>query len=97
MDNRLSEGLFLVNRAALVKGNMRSPAVCTFKFPTFRFGAIFVRICFSTNNTLLVLATVLCLLPKTLALKTLLDQGLITEFLYLVNDACFLTYKAITN
>ena len=90
----LSEGLFLVNRTAPVRGNMKSPTVCTFRLPTIFSGGNFCE------NVLLhrqYTDTVLCRGSETFPLETLLDRGLITKFLYLANDACFLSCKTITN
>ena len=39
--------------------------------------------------------TILCLVPKTLALKTLLYRGRYSKFLDLENYACFLAYKSL--
>ena len=49
---------------------------------------------FTTHNTFLFFGTILCLVPKTLALKTLLDRGRYSKFPDLENYACFLAYKS---
>ena len=53
-----------------------------------------MRMCFTTHNTFWFFGAVWCLVPKTLALETLLDQGRCPKFLDLENYACFLAYKS---
>ena len=47
---------------------------------------------FTTHNTFLFFSAILCLVPETLALETLLDRGCYFKFLDLENYACFLAY-----
>ena len=47
---------------------------------------------FTTHNTFLFFSTILCLVPKTLALETLLDRGCYSKFLDLENSNCFLAH-----
>ena len=44
---------------------------------------------FTTHNTFLFFSAILCLVPETLALETLLDRGCYSKFLDLENYACF--------
>ena len=52
-----------------------------------------MRMSFTTRNTFLVFGIVWCLVPKTLALKTLKDRGCCFKFFDPENYACFLTYE----
>ena len=90
----LPEGLILVSRTAFAVGDMRSPTISTFWFPFFFVRAVFMRMCFTTHNTFWFFGAVWCLVPKTLALETLLDRGHCPKFLDLENYACFLAYKS---
>ena len=42
---------------------------------------VFVWMSFTTHNTFLFFSTILCLVPETLALETLLDRGCYSKFL----------------
>ena len=44
---------------------------------------------FTTHNTFLFYSAILCLVPETLALETLLDRGCYSKFLDLENYAVF--------
>ena len=85
----LPEALILVSRLAFVVGNMRSPIISTFWFRFFFVRAVFMRMCFTTHNTFWFFGAVWCLMSKTLALETLLDQERCSKFLNLENYACF--------
>ena len=87
----LPEGLILVCRTAFVVGDMRSPTVSTFWFPFIFVRAVFMRMCFTTHNTVWFFGAVWCLaiVPKTLA-----DRGRCPKFLDLENYACFLAYES---
>ena len=90
----LPEGLILVSRTTFVVGDMRSLTISTFWFPFFFVRAVFMRMCFTTHNTFWFFGAVWYLVPKTLALETLLDRRRCPKFFDLENYACFLAYKS---
>ena len=66
LDHMLPKSLILECRTASVIVDMRPPTVCT-------LWTVFVQMSFTTHNTFLFFSTTLCLVPKTLALETLLN------------------------
>ena len=88
MDHMLSESLIFVRRTAYVIGDMRPPTVCTF----WDFYLCLDSFCANDlhcTQHISVFSTILCLVPKTLALETLLDRGCYSKFLDLENLCLF--------
>ena len=76
----LPKSLILVHRTASVVGDMRSSTVCTFWGSFFFVWTVFMRMSFTTQNTFLFFSTILCLVPKTLALKHCWIEGVALNF-----------------
>ena len=90
----MPECLIVLTRTVFVVDDMRSPIISTFWFLFIFVRAVFTRMCFTTHNTFWFFGAVWCLVPKSLALETLLDRGRCPKFLNLENYACFLAYKS---
>ena len=91
MDHMLPKSLILVRKAASVIGDMRPPTVCAF----WDFFLCLDNFCANDihhTQHISVLSTILCLVPKTLVLETLLDRGCSSKFFDLENYACFQAY-----
>ena len=73
LDYMFPKGLILVSRTDFVVGDMRSPTICTFWTSFYLVWTVFVGMSFTTHDTFWVFGKILCLVPKCLALKALLD------------------------